>query len=292
MYTAILESPMRLISMDVFAILELTVEGEVLDSVNVAVERHSGYMVAVRGRKSKTKDKSDKHGLGLQAKTVEQAMFRHWMTVFDVPAVTCSTRGTQFVGTWFRTMCNYIGVRHAKTVAYDSCPNGSAEVAGRHLFERLRQLHIQEPCRRWYHSIWRFLQAYHNLPGPSGLSPPRIHFLRDRVPRTLPWMSHGNVAKEASAMMSEANDAAKKVCDTMVPQHAKRAKHVLSGEGHKYRLKDTGLVERHHKDFLSRHRQQSWYLSGVLLRRTGQDIYVIQVGNKKKVERDRTQLLS
>ena len=85
--------------MDVFAIPELTVEGEVLDCVNVAVERHSGYMVAVPGRKSNKKDKSDKHGLGLQAKTVAQAMIWHWMTVIEVPALTCSTRGTQFVGT-------------------------------------------------------------------------------------------------------------------------------------------------------------------------------------------------
>ena len=45
--------------------------------------------------------------------------------------------------------------------------------------------------------------------------------------------------KRASAMMSEANDAAKKVCDAMVAQHAKEAKKFWWGEGHKYRLKDT-----------------------------------------------------
>ena len=92
-------------------------------------------------------------------------------------------------------------------------------------------------------------------------------------------------------MMSQANDTATKVCDAMVAEHAKRAKNFQSGEVHKYQLKDTVLVEQHHKNVLSRHRQQSWYIPGVILRKTGQDVYVIQVGNNKTVERDHTQLL-
>ena len=242
--------------MDVFAVLDVTVEGEVLDCVILAVDRHSGYIVAVPGKKSKKNDKRDKHGVGLQAKTVAQAMIRHWLTVFDVPPVICSDRGTQFVGLWFRTMCKYMGVRHAKTVAYHSCSNRKGEVDDRQLFERFRQLYIEEPGRNWYHSLWRVLQVYHDLPGPSGLSPHRILLLRDRVSRTLPWMNHGIVAKEANAMMSEADDTAKKVCDAMVAEHAKRTEYFQSGEVHKYRRKDTVLPERHHKDILSRHRQQ------------------------------------
>ena len=50
-------------------------------------------------------------------------------------------------------------------------------------------------------------------------------------------------------------------------------------------------VERHHKDVLSRHRQKPWYLPGVILRKTGQDVYVIEVGNNKMVEPDHTLLL-
>ena len=208
-YTAIPESPMRSISMDVFAMPEVTVEGEVFDCVILAVECHSGYIVAVPGKKSKKKDKRDKQGVGLQAKTVAQAMIAHWWTVFDVPAVMCSDRGTQFVGAWLRTMCKYMGVRHAKTVAYHSRSNGRAELAGRQLFRKFGQLHIEEPGRNWYHSLWKVLQGYHDLSGPSGLSPHRIFFLRDRVSPTLPWMNHGNVVKEANAIMSEADDMAK-----------------------------------------------------------------------------------
>ena len=87
-------------------------------------------MVAVPGKKSKKKDKKDKHGVGLQAKTVAQAMLRHWLTILDVPAVICSDRGSQLVGSWFKSMCKHMGIRHAKTVAYHSQSNGRAEVAG------------------------------------------------------------------------------------------------------------------------------------------------------------------
>ena len=157
LYTAIPEAPMRSVAMDVFAMPEVTVEEETYDCVILAVDRHSGYIVAVPGKKSKKKDKKDKHGVGLQAKTVANAMIRHWLTIFDVPAVVCSDRGSQFVRTWFRTMCKHMGIRHAKTVAYHSRSNGRAEVAGRQMIERFRQLHIVigwpgqlgQGCRPW-----------------------------------------------------------------------------------------------------------------------------------------------
>ena len=289
-YTAIPEAPMRSVAMDVFAMPEVTVEGETYDCVILAVDRHSGYIVAVPGKKSKKKDKKDKHGVGLQAKTVANAMIRHWLTIFDIPAVICSDRGSQFVGTWFKTMCKHMGIRHAKTVAYHSRSNGRAEVAGRQMFEKLRELHIDEPGRNWYNSLWRVLQAYHDLPGPTGLSPHRILFLRDRVSRTLPWMNHGKVARDANAMMAEADDTAAKVCKALQDEHDKRAKYFKQGKVQKYALQDTVWVERHHKDVLSRHRQASWYVPGVIVRKVGQDVYAVRVGDNKILDRDHTQL--
>ena len=194
-YTAIPEAPMRSVAMDIFAMPEVTVEGETYNCVILAVDRHSGYIVAVPGKKSKKKDKKDKHGVGLQAKTVANAMIRHWLLIFDVPAVICSDRGSQFVGTWFKTMCKHMGIRHAKTLAYLRRSNGRAGVAGRQMFERFRQLHIDKPGRYSYNLLWRVLQAYHDLLGPTGLSLHRILFLRDQVSRTLPWLNHGKVGR-------------------------------------------------------------------------------------------------
>ena len=289
-YTAIPEAPMRFVAMDVFAMPEVTVEGETYDCVILAVDRHSGYIMAVPGKKSKKKDKKDMHGVGLQAKTVATAMIRHWLTIFDVPAVICSDRGSQFVGTWFKTMCKHMGIRHAKTVAYHSRSNGRDEVAGRQMFETFRQLHIDEPGRNWYNLLWRVLQAYHDLPGPTGMSPHGILFLRDRVSRTLPWLNHGKVAREANAMMSEADDMAAKVCKALQDEHEKRAKYFKQGKGQKYALRDTVWVERHHKDVLPRHQQASWYVPWVIVRKVGQDVYAVRVGDNKILDRDHTQL--
>ena len=110
-YTAIPEGPMQSVAIDVFAMPEVTLEGETYDCVILAMDRHSGYIVAVPGKKSKKEDKKDKHGVGLQAKTVADAMIMHWLTIFDVPGVICSDRGSQLVGTWFKTMCKHMGIR-------------------------------------------------------------------------------------------------------------------------------------------------------------------------------------
>ena len=71
--------------MDVFAMPEVTVDGEVFGCVILAVDCHSGYIVAVPGENSKMKDKRNKHGVGLQAKTVARTLIRHCLTAFDVP---------------------------------------------------------------------------------------------------------------------------------------------------------------------------------------------------------------
>ena len=49
-------------------------------------------------------------------------------------------------------------------------------------------------------------------------------------------------------------------------------------------------VERHHKDVLSRHRQVSWYVPGVIVRKVGHDVYAARVGDNKILDRDYTQL--
>ena len=156
-HTAIPEAPMRSIAMDVFAMPEVTADGEKYDCILSAVDRHSGYIVAVPGKKSKKKDKKDTHGVALQAKSVAQAMIWHWLSIFGVPAVICSDRGSQFVGSWFKSMCKHMGIRHycahghsTKTVAYHSRSNRRAEVAGRQMFEKFCQLHIEEPGRNWF----------------------------------------------------------------------------------------------------------------------------------------------
>ena len=92
------------------------------------------------------------------------------------------------------------------------------------------------------------------------------------------WLNHGKVARDASAMMAEADDTAAKVCKALQDEHEKRAKYFEQGKVQKYALRDTVWVQRHHKDVLSRHRQASWYVPGVIVWKVGQDVYAVCVG--------------
>ena len=44
-------------------------------------------------------------------------------------------------------MCSFMGIRHAKSVAYLSGSHGRAEVAGRQLYEKLRKIHLTNKRR-------------------------------------------------------------------------------------------------------------------------------------------------
>ena len=134
----------------------------------LCVDRHSGYVVAVPGRKK-----------GLLAMEVAVMMIRHWLTVFGIPRTICSDRGPQFTGGWFKAMFFLMGIRHAKSVAYLSRSNGRAEVAGRQLFEKLRKIHLANPGRNWFEEMWPALKAHHDTPTPGGLSPHQILFGSD-----------------------------------------------------------------------------------------------------------------
>ena len=224
---------MRSIAMDVFAMPEVTVKGDEYDCIISPVDQHGGYILAVRGKKSKKKDETDKHGMDLQAKTVTQAMIWHWLTIFDGLAVICSDKRSQFVGSWFKSMCKHMGIRHTKTLAYHSRSNDRAEVAGRQMCQKFCQLHMEEPGRNWFHSLWRVLQAFHDLTGPTGFSSHRVVFLRDRVSRSLAWMNHGKVARDADAMMSEADATAAMICTSLHDEHERRAKYFKEGKIHK-----------------------------------------------------------
>ena len=161
------DQPMESVAMDVFSMPEVHIGKETFDCVVLCVDRHSGYVVAVPARKK-----------GLLAKEVAVMMIRHWVTVFDIPRTICSDRGPQYTGGRFKATCSLMGVRHAKSVAYLSQSNGRAEVAGRQLFEKLRKIHIPNPCRNWFEEMWPALKAHHDTPTPGGLSPHQILFGR------------------------------------------------------------------------------------------------------------------
>ena len=119
---------------------------------------------------------------------------------------------------------------------------------------------------------------------------PHFFFLRDGVSRTLPCMSHGTFAWDADAMMSEADATAAKYCKCLHDEPVWRATYFKQDNIHKYSLKNTVWVERNHKDVLTRHRQQSWYIPAVILRKIGQDVCAIGPGDNQILDWGHTQL--
>ena len=133
-WTPVPDQPMESVAIGVFSMPEIHIGKETFDCVVLCVDRHSGYVVAVPARKK-----------GLLAKEVAVMMIRHWLTVFGILRTICSDQGPEFTSGWFKATGSFMGIRHAKSVAYFSRSNGRAEVAGRQLFEKLRKIHLANP---------------------------------------------------------------------------------------------------------------------------------------------------
>ena len=112
---------------------QTTVDGVVYNAMEVCVDRHSGWIVAVPCRME-----------GLTAAAVAKAMLKHQWRPFGVPSVITCDQGSVFVNAWWQTMCARLGIHQALSQAYNHRANGRAEVAGQQLREMLRKMHISE----------------------------------------------------------------------------------------------------------------------------------------------------
>ena len=151
-------------ALDMFNLPAVVRGGQRFDCMIVAVDRLSGWTVAVPGRRK-----------GLQASTVAHEMWERWWQPFGVPATVSSDQGPQFIGSWWRTLCANMGVREVHSQAHHHAANGRAEMAGRTLQQLLRGLH-QKDGANWVQSLPHAVQPLHDLPGPSGLTPYEIVF--------------------------------------------------------------------------------------------------------------------
>ena len=116
--------------------------------------------------------------------------------VFGTPKTTYRDKGSHFTRLWFRIVCQVIGLRHASTVAYKGPSDGCAEVAGRQLFKQSKKLRVERPGLNWQSSMWRAIQAYHDLPTLSRYSRHQILFGSDQIKQGLPWVNYGDPAQD------------------------------------------------------------------------------------------------
>ena len=93
-------------------------------------------------------------------------------------------------------------------------------MAGGQVFEKLCKFHLENPKKNWFGEIRRAMQAYHNLPTPSELSPHQILSTRDRLSRSISWYTTGP-AKDALEAFKEAEETAKLVNGALGKEYAK-----------------------------------------------------------------------
>ena len=275
-WTPVPDQPMESVAMDIFSMREVHIGKETFDSVVLCGDRHSGYVVAVPARKR-----------GLLAKEVAVMMIRHWLTVFDIPRTIRSDRGPQFTGGWFKAMCSLMGIRHAKSVAYLSRSHGRAEVAGRQLFEKLRKMHITNPRRNWFEEMRPALKAHHDNPTLGGLSPHQSLFGRGPLGRGL-LLSGDGMAMDAKEFFARQEATARDIRQQLEKEHAKHQKSAPSSTAQKFRLRDPVWVIRPRA--MGTHHTKTWFTSGEVVRRIGEDTYRIKVGHGQFRERHESQL--
>ena len=202
--------------------------------------------------------------------------------MFRTPKAIYSDNGSHFTGAWFRTMCRLMGVRHAPGVAYHSRSSGRAEVAGRQVFEQLKKLHLGRPGRSWLTNMWRAIQAYHDLPTPSGYSPHQILFGGNRIEQGLPWATPGK-GLNCEEFMANAEEMAAKVPKALTSGREKRPHYQGKVLVTKYKVGDTVWLERPSK--VSEHRQATYYGLAAVQKRLGEDTYTLKV--EERLYRDR-----
>ena len=162
------------VCLDLFSLTPVEQNGQILDTLIVCVDRHSGWIVAIPEGK-----------VGLTGAKVALAMVKNHWRPFGVPSVITSDQGSQFVGSWWRTMCGALGIRCAYSQAYHHRANGRAERAGQQIFERLRHEKLDHGLT-WVVVLPRILYRIHDTPG-SGLSPYQILFGRERPLAGVPY---------------------------------------------------------------------------------------------------------
>ena len=111
--------------------------------------------------------------VGLTGDKVALAMVQHQWRPFGVLSVITSDQGSQFVGSWWQTLCGALGVRFAFSQAYNHRANGRAEKAGQQIFERLRRERFEQGLT-WVDVLPQLLDRIHYTPARGRSLPKRI----------------------------------------------------------------------------------------------------------------------
>ena len=149
------------VSVDHFSLPVVNHNGRPYDTIQLCVDRLSGWIVAVPMNSQDN----------LTADIVAKTMYQQW-ELFGVPVVVTSDRGSLFASSWWQTMCAAHRVGTAYARAYHHNANGRTKVAGQQVIRKLRKLitDLDEPGVSWVELLPKALRLIHDTPGETGHS--------------------------------------------------------------------------------------------------------------------------
>ena len=276
-HTPISPHLMDRVAVDLFALPEVKVNGQIFDTAALCVDRQSGWMIATPHLNK-----------GLTAERVAKDMLKHW-DMFGIPSVVQSDNGPHFVGAWWRTICAALGVRTAYSQAYHHQANGRAEVAGQLLMKQISKLNAQKGMS-WVELLPRALRYLHDAPGPSGFSPYEIVFGRRRPLAGLPYHPvHEAVAGRQFLRQMRRQDEA--VADLMNKVQEKRMAAVNAKRRHPPSFPiGTHVWYRPERQPGSDKLDVRWKGPCTVLQQVGASSYVVELRPGKRQSAHRTQL--
>ena len=268
------------VAVDLFAMPEVTFEGKVYDTMALAVDRESGWIVATPHRNK-----------GLTAEKVAKTMYRHW-EMFGLPSVVASDQGSHFASAWWRSMCAAHGVMVAYSQAYHHQANGRAESAGQQVMNKLKKL-VTDPLVAgvsWVELLPKALRHLHDTPGESGLSPYEVVFGRHRPMAGLPYRPLRE-AEDALSFMKRMKDQDVAMAAKLNDIQIRRAKSTNARRKEPPPLQVGAKVWYRPEPQPGRDKlEPTWKGPGIVLRRVGAHSYVVQLKPGGEQEAHRSQL--
>jgi hypothetical protein len=207
------EKVMSSVGIDIFALPATTWEEQQYDCMVLCIDRLSGWVIARPSTK-----------LGLTGSKAAHLLLDAGWDWFGIPHVITSDQGTQFVSSWWTTMCARLGIRHAYSQAHRPQANGKAERAGQSIIDLLRRLNQDEGIN-WVEALPRVLTQYHDLPGPSGLSPFNIMFGRHRNLPNLPHIPT-RTCEDATQFLDRMEQLDQSIAQQLDKLHKQQADHI------------------------------------------------------------------
>ena len=169
-------------------------------------------------------------------------------------------------------MAALLGIRMAYSQAYHHQANGRAEVAGRHVIDRLR-LCNQETGEKWVELLPHVLDVIHDTVGESGYTPYQIVFGRERPMSGFPYQP-AKKSEDAEFFLKRMGTLRKAVADTLNKHHEKWAHYSKEPERV---FKPGDLVWYYLTSRLGDKLDARWWGPGKVVRRESNRGYVINI---------------